>query len=58
MRQARPLLLALALLATATGARASGVSLRWDHCYGDGGVRNKNTVKVDCISAKAIKKPR
>jgi hypothetical protein len=23
-----------------------------------GGVRNKNTIKVDCISAKAIKKPR
>jgi hypothetical protein len=33
----------LALFALAPGARAAGgVSLRWDSCYGDGGVQNKS----------------
>ena len=41
--RARALLLALpALLAVATAAHAAGVSLRWNDCYGDGGVQNKN----------------
>src|SRR5690349_1796199 len=43
MRRARALLLALpALLAVASAAHAAGVSLRWNDCYGDGGVQNKN----------------
>jgi hypothetical protein len=44
MRLARSLVLlaALALIALAPGARAAGLSLRWDSCYSDGGVQNKN----------------
>jgi len=42
MRQAHTLVTLLALLAFATAARAAGVSLRWDSCYGDGGIQNKN----------------
>jgi len=36
------LLLALACFALAPAAHAAGVELRWDQCYGDGGVQNKN----------------
>src|SRR5215471_12705021 len=38
----RSLLIALACLALAPAAHAAGVSLRWDTCYGNGGVQNKN----------------
>jgi len=36
------LLIALACLAQAPAVHAAGVFLRWDQCYGDGGVSNKN----------------
>jgi len=43
MRVIRSLPLLLALLAVASSAHAArGVFLRWDHCYADGGVQNKN----------------
>lgn len=35
-------LLALALLAAPRQSAGLGCNLRWDHCYGDGGVQNKN----------------
>jgi hypothetical protein len=39
---ARTLALLLTLLATASGSRAAGVSLRWDRCFGDAGVQNRD----------------
>jgi hypothetical protein len=37
-----PRLALLAFLVLAHAARAAGVSVRWNTCYGDGGVQNKN----------------
>jgi hypothetical protein len=37
----RFVLIVLALIAPAVASAGPGVNIRWDHCYGDGGVANK-----------------